>query len=166
MTTPKKIKLLREACKKEKDATILRRLQMVLYILEGESSWKVGERMQCNHALVLYWKKRYINEDLFGLQTRPRSGKPRKLTKQQEQKIRRKVSKHNPNEGWTTKDVTELIRKETKLDYHPRHVRRILARWDFGLVTPRPTFWQKASGEQIKRFWKKNTPTQERISPP
>ena len=70
----------------------------------------------------------------------------------------------NPANPWTTKRVCGLIKKETGVKYTQRHVQRILHRWNFNLLVPRPTFWQKASGNEIKNFWKKNPEIEERIS--
>jgi len=161
---PKNIKILTQASKKEKDGEILRRIQMVLYILKGETVREVGERMQCPHSLVIYWKKRYSNDGLEGLKTKPRSGKPTLFSRRQEDKIKKKIAEDNPANPWTTKRVCDLIKKEAGIQYTQRHVQRILHKWNFNLLVPRPTFWQKASGEEIKNFWKKNPEAEKRKS--
>jgi len=160
----KHIRILIQANKKESDGRILRRIQMVLYTFKGETVREVGERMQCPHSLVIYWKKRYSEEGLGGLKTKPRSGKPTLLSRRQEDKIKKKVAEDNPANPWTTKKVCELIKKETEIRYTQRHVQRILRKWNFNLLVPRPTFWQRASGEDIKNFWKKNPEAEERKS--
>lgn len=158
----KHIGILKKAYRKEKDATVLKRILIVLYSLQGETSRAVGERLQCDHKLVLYWKKRYNKEGVEGLKTRQRSGKPKLLSEKQEKTIKKKLS--DPKYIWTTKNVQEMIYKETKIKYTMRHITRLLHKWNFSLVTPRPTFWQRASGEEIKRFWKKNPVLQKEIS--
>ncbi len=159
----KEIVLLRKTYQKEKDAKVARRILMVLYSVQGESSWKVSERLQCDHKVVLTWKNRYNKEGLKGLHTRPRSGKPALISRRQEARIKKKITEDNPANPWTTKRVCELIKRETGISYAPRHVRRILQKWNFSLLVPRPTFWQRASGEEIKRFWKKKPVLQEEI---
>src|SRR4030042_1522299 len=160
----KQITILKKTYKKEKDGKIKERLLMLIYTLEGNSSRNVGKMLQCDQKLVLYWRNRYLVEGVEGLKTRSRSGKPTLLSKRQEAKIKKIVSKDNPANPWTTKKVCELIKKETGIKYSARHVQRILHKWDFSLLVPRPTFWQKASGEEIKNFWKKNPILQEEIS--
>lgn len=152
---------LKRAYKQERDAKVRERLLMMLYTRRGESSREVGERLQCDQKLVFYWKQRYLAEGLEGLKTRPRSGKPRQLSSRQEERIKAKVAVHDPARPWTTKRVADLVYREAGVRYTRRHVQRLLHRWNLGLVSPRPTFWQKASGEEIRRFWKKNpeTPT-------
>lgn len=160
----KHIKILTKASKKEKEAKVLKRIQMVLYTFKGETVREIEERMQCPHSLVTYWKKRYVAEGIEGLKTKLISGKPKLLSRRQEEKIKNKILVEDLSKPWTTKRICELIKKETGVKYTQRHVQRMLHKWNFALLVPRPTFWQKASGEEIKRFWKKNTLLQEKIS--
>jgi len=158
----KEIKFLKNAYKKEKDGKIRERILMNVYILQEENIRNIGERLNCTHPLVLYWKNRYEKEGLEGLKTKSRSGKPTLISRRQEAKIKAKVAKENPANPWTTKKICELIKRETGVKYTQRHVQRILHKWDFNLLVPRQTFWQKASGEEIKNFWKKNQEVEER----
>lgn len=152
----KHIRILSQESKKEKDGKVLRRIQMVLYTFRGETIREVEERMRCPHSLVIYWKKRYIKEGLEGLKTRPKSGKPRKISRRQESNLKRIFSKENPEKPWTTKKVLGLIVEKTDVIYSQRQVTRILNRWNFGLTSGRPIYWQRASDEEIAKFWKKN----------
>jgi len=160
----KEINFLKKAYKKEKDGKIRERILMNTYVLQGENVRKIAERLNCTHPLVIFWKKRYEKEGLIGLKTRQRRGKPMLLSRRQEEKIKNKIAGDNPANPWTTKRVCELIKKETGIKYTQRHVQRILHKWKFSLLVPRPTFWQRASGEEIRRFWKKNPVLQEEIS--
>ena len=152
----KEIKLLKISYKKENDGKIKERILMLIHSYEGKSSREVGKILQCDQKLVLYWKNRYEKKGLEGLKTKPRSGKPPLLSLRQGNKIKKKIAEDNPANPWTTKKVCDLIKKETGIQYTQRHVQRILHKWDFSLLVPRPTFWQKASGDEIKNFWKKN----------
>lgn len=160
----KEINFLKKTYKKETNAKIRERILMSIYVLQGENVRAIGERLNCTHPLVLYWKKRYVQEGIEGLKTKPRSGKPTLLSRRQEAKIKKKIAKDNPKNPWTTKRVCDLIKKEAGIKYTQRHVQRILHKWDFNLLVPRPTFWQRASGEEIKKFWKKNPETEDKIS--
>lgn len=160
----KEINFLKTAYKKEKDGKVRERILMNIYILQEENIRNIGERLNCTHPLVLYWKKRYKKEGLEGLKTKAKSGKPTLISRRQEEKIKKKVAEDNPANPWTTKKVCDLIKKETGVQYTQRHVQRKLNKWNFNLLVPRPTFWQKASGEEIKNFWKKNPEAEERKS--
>ena len=105
----KHIKILKKAFKKETDAKILKRILMVLYNLKKETIRDVGKRLNCSHPTVLYWKERYFIEGLEGLKTKPKSGKPRKISRRQESNLKRIFFKNNPEKPWTTKRATNLI---------------------------------------------------------
>lgn len=152
----KKIEILKRAFKKEKDAKILKRILMVLYALKKETVRDVGKRLNCSHPTVLYWRERYEKEGLEGLKTKPKSGKPRKISRRQESNLKRIFSKGNPEKPWTTKRVSSLIAEKTEVNYSQRQVTRILNRWNFGLTSGRPVYWHRASEEEITKFGKKN----------
>ena len=152
----KHIKILKKAYKKETDAKILKRILMVLYTLKKETIRDVGKRLNCSHPTVLYWKERYFLEGLEGLKTKPKSGKPRKISRRQESDLKRIFSKENPEKPWTTKRVLGLITEKTRINYSQRQIRRILNRWNFGLTSGRPIYWHRASNEEIKSFGEKN----------
>src|SRR3989344_9593064 len=162
----KEINILKKAYKKEKDGKIKERILILINSYEGKTSRSVGEILQCDHALVIFWQKRHEKEGLEGLRTRQKSGKPMLLSRRQEAKIKNKISENDPTNPWTTKRVCELIKKESGIKYSPRNVRRMLRKWRFALLVPRPTFWQRASGEEIRRFWKKNPMPEEEVFEP
>ncbi len=152
----KEVEILRKSYKKEKESKIKERILMLIYNFQGESSREVGRRIQCDQKLVLYWKRRYISEGLEGLKTRPKSGKPRKISRRQESNLKKIFSKENPDKPWTTKRASSLITEKTGVNYSQRQVTRILNRWNFGLTSGRPIYWHRASEEEIEKFGKKN----------
>jgi len=152
----KHIDLLNRASKKEKDAGILKRILIVLYALKKETIREVGKRLNCSHPTVLYWKKRYEKEGLEGLKTRPKSGKPRSISRRQEANLRKIIAKENPEKPWSTKRASNLIIEKTGVKYSQRQTTRILNRWNFGLTSGRPIYWHRASEKEIANFGKKN----------
>jgi len=152
----KQIKILKRKYKKEEEAKVKERILMVIYTAQKETLRDVAERLNCDHKLVLYWKRRYENEGLEGLKTRPKSGKPKKISRRQESNLKRIFSKENPVKPWTTKRATHLIAEKTNINYSQRQVRRILNRWNFGLTSGRPIYWHRASENEITKFGKKN----------
>lgn len=152
----KQIKVLKKFYKKEKDAKVKERILMIICTSQKETLRDVAEKLHCDHKLVLYWKRRYKKEGLEGLKTRPKSGKPRKISRRQESNLKRIFSKENPDKPWTTKRVSSLITEKTGINYSQRQVTRILSRWNFGLTSGRPIYWHRASDEEITKFGKKN----------
>ncbi len=152
----KEVNRLKKSYKKETNIKIRERILMIRYSFEGKTSRSVGEMLQCDHALILYWKKRYEKEGLDGLKTRPKSGKPRKISRRQESNLKKIFSGENPDKPWTTKRVSGLISEKTGINYSQRQVTRILNRWNFGLTSGRPIYWHRASDEEITKFGEKN----------
>lgn len=152
----KQIKFLKEVYKKERDAKVRERILMIIYTSQKETLRGIAERLHCDHKLVFYWKKRYENEGLDGLKTRPKSGKPRKISRRQEFNLKRTLVKENPDKPWTTKKASNLIAEKTGVNYSQRQVTRILNRWNLSLTSGRPIYWHRASEEEIKKFGKKN----------
>ena len=91
----KQIKILKRKYKKEEEAKVKERILMVIYTAQKETLRDVAERLNCDHKLVLYWKRRYENEGLEGLKTRPKSGKPRKIYRRQEANLRKIIVQEN-----------------------------------------------------------------------
>lgn len=152
----KEVERLKKSYKKETNIKIRERILMMRYSFEGKTSRSIGEMLQCDHALVLYWKKRYNREGLAGLKTRSKSGKPRKISRRQDTNLKKIFSRENPEKPWTTKRVSSLITEKTGIKYSQRQVTRILNRWNFGLTSGRPIYWHRASEEEISKFGKKN----------
>ena len=152
----KKIEFLKKSYKKEKDAKVKERMLMIVYVSQKDTLRDVAEKLHCDHKLVLYWKRRYENEGLEGLKTRPKSGKPRKISRRQESNLKKIFSNENQNKHWTTKRASNLIAEKTGVNYSQRQVTRILKRWNFGLTSGRPIYWYRASENEIKSFGKKN----------
>ena len=93
----KQIKFLKNAYKKEENAKVRERILMIIYTNQKETLRDVAERLNCDHKLVFYWKMRYKKEGLKGLKTRPKSGKPRKISLRQESNLKKIFSNENSN---------------------------------------------------------------------
>ena len=119
-----------------KDSVIRERLLMVQAALK-EPLREAAIAFGCVHSKLDYWKKRYLKQGLKGLYTLPRSGRPKKISKEDELIIRRKVSKHDIKRGWRTKHVKEEIFKQTGVKDCERQVIRITQSWGLSQVKPR-----------------------------
>ena len=62
------------------------------------------------------------------------------------------------NQGWTTKQVEELIIKKSGIKYHYTHIYRILRKWGFKKKIPRKVHINTAS-PRGKRGIQKKTDT-------
>ena len=99
------------------------------------------------------WLKRYSEEGLEGLKDRTKSGRPPKLSKETSYQIKQELKQSN--QGWTTKQVEELIIKKSGIKYHSIHIYRILRKWGFKHKVPRKVHVNTASREEKNNFKKR-----------
>ncbi len=118
----------------------------------------VAKIFSCVHGKVDYWKKRYEKYGVNGLETKQKSGRPKKITDEQEQNIRSKIRKHNIKDGWRTKKVREMIYEDASVKYSFRHTIRILQSWGLSKIVPRPRY-AFSKKEDRNNFLKKTRPT-------
>ncbi|MGH9988536.1 MAG: winged helix-turn-helix domain-containing protein, partial [Nitrososphaeraceae archaeon] len=57
-------------------------------------------------------------------------------------------------QGWTTKQVYDIIIRESGVKYHQIYIYTLLRRWGFKQKVPRKTYVNTASKEEKERFKK------------
>ena len=149
------IKNINRSLKTIKDSVIRERLLMVRASYK-EPLREVAQTFNCTHGTVGNWKNRYKKEGLRGLYTVPRNGRPKKITKEQETKLKKRIRRHNPKRGWTTKSIREEIKEETGVRYSSRQVIRIAQRWGTSQITPRKRY-ARSKQEDRDEFIKKTS---------
>jgi transposase len=130
---------IRSSLKGIRDPIIRERLMMIQAAYEGPLR-DAGRKFGCAHGKVDFWKKRYEAYGIHGLHTKPRSGRPPKITQEQSVKLRRIVRKHDAKKGWRTQGIKELIYEETGVNYSFRHTIRIAQSWGVAKIKPRPRY--------------------------
>ena len=152
-----KMKNIRASLKSVKDHEIRERLLMI-QAAEQQPLREVAKTFRCTHGKVDYWKKRYDKSGIKGLYTKPRSGRPPKITMEQEAEVRRVVRKHNMKQGWRTQNVRSLIFEKAGVKYSFRHTIRIIQRWGLAKIKPRPRY-AFSKEEDREEFLKKTRAT-------
>src|SRR6478752_1463690 len=100
------------------------------------------------------WLKRYDKEGLEGLKDRTKSGRPSKLSEETSYQIKKELKESK--QGWTTKQVEELIIKKSGIKYHSIHIYRILRKWGFKQKkAPRKIHVNTASQQEKEDFKKR-----------
>ena len=130
---------IRKTLRRVKEPVIRERLLMVQDACEMPLR-DAASRHGCTHGKIDFWKKRYESLGLRGLRTKERSGRPPKITVKQSTMLRGTVRKHNARQGWQTKHVRTLIKKETGVSYTRQHTVRILHKWGLAKIKTRPRF--------------------------
>ena len=98
------------------------------------------------------WLKRYSEEGLEGLRNRTKSGRPTEIPENISYQIKKELKESN--QGWTTKQVEELIVKKSGIKYHYTHIYRVLRKWGFKQKVPRKIHVNTASKEEEDAFKK------------
>jgi transposase len=90
---------------------------------------------------------------LEGLRNRTKSGRPPELTDEISYQIKKELKESK--QGWTTKQVEELIIKKSGIKYPFIHIYRILRKWGFKQKVPRKIHVNTASVLEEKEAFKK-----------
>jgi transposase len=135
------IKALERLHRETNDADIRSRCDMILCSNEGLSPPKIAKRIRFSRYTVVRFIQRYEAEGLQGLSTKPRSGRPRRVTPEYEAKLLAAVEQDPrslslPFSNWTTGNLAEYVGKQTAIVISPRRVEHYLKLHDWRLRRP------------------------------
>jgi len=147
------VEQLEKAYRDEEDADVKERMLLVLRVKhDGVKPSKASRELHRTKAWASKWLKRFPSEGIDGLRTRPRSGRPSKLSPEVIQSIRRELSQSR--QGWRTRQVYDLIVKRSGVRFHYTRVYQLLHEWGFNLKVPRKRHVNTASKEEKEDFKK------------
>ncbi|MGI8831845.1 MAG: helix-turn-helix domain-containing protein [Nitrososphaeraceae archaeon] len=145
--------MLEKIYKNESDVKVKERLLLILKVKGDEMvPARAAKELHRSRTWASDWLKRYREEGVDGLKNRPISGRPPELPEEIALKIQRKLKESK--QGWTTKQVHEMILKVGRIKYHYFHIYRILHKWDFTQKVPRKVHVNTASREEKDSFKK------------
>lgn len=151
MTVPRS-KLV-ELYKRESNAKVKERLLLVIRVVDDkELPARVAKGLHRSKPWASYWLQRYSKEGIKGLQNKPKSGRIPQIPLEVSMRIRKTLMESR--QGWTTKQVNELIVKESGIHHHYTHVYRLLHKWGFKQKVPRRVHVNTASNEEKEEFKK------------
>src|SRR6476661_7721854 len=140
--------------KKENDPKVKERLLLIIKVREdGQIPFRVVEEMHRSNPWASDWLKRYDKEGIEGLKDRTKSGRPSELSQETTYQITKELKESN--QGWTTKQVAELIIKKSGIKYHYTHIYCILRKLGFKQKVPRKVHVNTASEEEKEAFKKR-----------
>ncbi|MDN5846266.1 MAG: helix-turn-helix domain-containing protein [Candidatus Nitrosocosmicus sp.] len=153
MTTTNKTSFER-ICRTEKNVKVKERMLLVLNVVYyGKVAAHVARTLHKSKAWATQWLKRYREEGTEGLKDRPKSGRRPELPPEVEYEIREILKESNT--GWTTKQVEELIIRESGIKYHHNYIYYIVRKWGFKQKVPRKVHVNTASKEEKDEFKKR-----------
>jgi len=130
-----------------------------------KQGWKqkdIAAALGVTKGAVSQWVSRAAEEGVEGLRTRKPTGKPPRLSPEQRAELPRLLEQGAPAFGfrgalWTLPRVTDLIRRQFGISYHPSHVGRILVRCGWSPQKPRQRAVQRDE-EAIQRWREERWP--------
>ncbi|NIQ05218.1 MAG: helix-turn-helix domain-containing protein [Candidatus Korarchaeota archaeon] len=127
-----------ERMKQEEDSKIKNRIMMLVRLKDLRSGTKVAEDLGYATDTVCLWVKRFNEGGFDNLHDKPRSGRSRKLTKQEvEGVLSKSPSDFGYNiEGWTTTILHKHLVQEEEIECNPRTVRRRVKELGYSAITP------------------------------
>jgi putative transposase len=142
------------ACRTEKNVKVKERMLLILNVVYyGKIASQVARTLHKSKGWASQWLKRYKEEGLEGLKDRPKRGRRPELSKEIEYEIREILK--DSNTGWTTKQVEELIIRESGIKYHHNYIYYIVRKWGFKQKVPRKVHVNTASAEEKEEFKKR-----------
>ena len=154
MTSPLTKSKLVNQDKKEKDPKVKERLLLIIKVREDKQiPFRIVKEIHRSNPWASDWLKRYDKEGLEGLKDRTKAGRPPELSEETSYQIKQELKESN--QGWTTKQVEELIIKKSGIKYHYTHIYRILRKWGFKQKVPRKVHVNTASLEEKDAFKKR-----------
>jgi putative transposase len=144
---------LAELYKRESNTKVKERLLLILRV-EGDEqlSAHVVKAIHRSKPWASYWLDRYNKEGIDGLKDRSKSGRPPEIPKELAVRIRKELLEGK--QGWTTKQVSDIIFRKGGVRYHYTHIYRILHKWGFKQKIPRKVHINTASREEKEDFKK------------
>ena len=139
--------------KLESNADLKERMLLVLNVTyDKQIPAQVARDLHRSRTWASDWLKRYREEGIEGLKNRSKSGRPPDIPQEIAYKIKSQLS--SSKQGWTTKQVNDIIVRESGVQYHQIYIYTLLRKWGFKQKVPRKVHVNTASKEEKERFKK------------
>lgn len=133
-----------------------RRLKAAGYFAQGKTQVWVARHFSVSRPAAHAWYWAWKDRGTAGLRSKGRSGAPPKLNRKQLKKIEKELVRGPKAQGystelWTLERIARLIKKTTRVTYHPGHVWRLLH--DLGWSSQKPETRSRERNERKIRQW-------------
>lgn len=133
-----------------------KRRKAIELIEQGLTQAEAAKQVRVILRTVQRWWKLYRDYGDEGLQSTKATGRPRRLTEKDSEKlgkilVKGAVAAGFPNELWTSKRVLTVIKSEFGIKYHANHLPRLLRALGFTPQRPQREAAEK-DREQIKKW--------------
>jgi putative transposase len=140
--------------KRESDADVKERMLLVLNVVYDKHipAAQVARDLHRSRTWASDWLKRYREEGIEGLKNRTKSGRPPDIPQEVVYKIKSQLL--SSKQGWTTKQVNDIIIRESGVQYHQIYIYTLLRKWGFKQKVPRRVHVNTASKKEKEGFKK------------
>ena len=138
-----------------------RRERAIALLEQGLMPVEVARRVGVDRRSVRRWKAAYRKRGAAGLKAKPAPGRPRKMSARERKRLERRLLKGARAVGfdsdlWTCPKVAELLQREFGIEYHVRHVPRVLR--GLGFTPQKPARRaverdERAISQWVKQDW-------------
>ena len=123
--------MLETVLKQTKEARVFRRAQAVREVVAGHHVNAVSATFHFTNSALRKWVQRFAQQGPQGLQDRPRSGRPRKVTCALEQHLSHLVEQDPLQHGarasqWSCRELAIVLARETGVHLGRESVRGVL----------------------------------------
>jgi len=135
------IAALKQLHRETKEADVRSRCDMILWSNEGLSPPRIAEQVRFSRDTVVRFIKSYEAEGLEGLLTKPRPGRPSRVTTAYVAKLLETIEQEPrslgmPFSNWTTANLADYLANETGIRVTARQVENCLKAHDYRLRRP------------------------------
>lgn len=120
------------------------RKKIISLYKKKKSVREIGYLLDIGKSTAAYWIKRH--KETSNLEDKPRSGKPSRLSKNQQNKLKNALLDFPPlryggeSVGWTTKMAIDFVKKEFGVNYGMRQMQKLFHKFGLNLITPRSEY--------------------------
>jgi putative transposase len=148
------------AMKQTKDLRMYQRYQTILLHLEGLTYDQISVIVNRTPTTIGFYVRAYKTNGLAGLKRGQPSGRPSKLTKEQEQEVYQLIINQRPVDvgfpaemNWTASLIREWIKRQFSVTYSERGTRDLLYRLRFSYT--RPTYTLAKANPELQEAFKR-----------
>lgn len=154
----KELQAIKEAMEAEKNARVYKRYLSLYLYQSGKKCREIMEIIGFSKPTICSINQQYKQEGLAGIPDKPHTGRPPRLTEEQEADIKDMILKNVPKDvgfpaefNWTAGLVSKYIKQKYGFNYSIRGITKMLKRMD--LTYTRPTYvLAKADKQKQEQF--------------
>lgn len=146
------------AMRETDDKRLYERYQCIYLLLMGQTQKNIAKLINRGVDTVGSYVRAYCTYGIQGLELQTSSGRPKKLTEEQERQLYQTIVEKTPadvgfpaNMNWTAPLVRDWVQKHFQVEYSDRGARELLYRMGFSYTRPTYTL-AKADPEKQEAF--------------